>query len=82
MDLNHWYGPFPPESHEHRYSSYISQQTLCTRCGAEGPEAETVMSGDLKGDGTVTSADAVLLARFLVGVIDDLKNAAYSNRIY
>ena len=41
---------------------------FCTECGAEDPDA--LISGDLDGDGTVTSADAVLLARYLVDLTE------------
>ena len=40
----------------------------CSECGAEDPD--TLISGDLDGDGTVTSADAVLLARYLVDLTE------------
>ena len=41
---------------------------LCTECGMDDPNA--LMAGDLDGDGTVTSADAVLLARYLVDLTE------------
>ena len=37
----------------------------CTRCGVKD---EALQSGDLDGDGSVTSADAVMLSRYLVGL--------------
>lgn len=35
VDLNYWYGQFPPtgETHEHSYSSYVSQEPTCTTPG-------------------------------------------------
>ena len=41
---------------------------FCSECGAEDPDA--LLTGDLNGDGAVTSADAVLLARYLVDLAD------------
>lgn len=49
-------------------SGHDYENGTCTRCGAEDPDA--VMTGDLNSDGTVTSADAVLLARYLVGLAE------------
>lgn len=40
---------------------------VCTRCGEADP---TVKKGDLNGDGDITSADAVMLARYLADLID------------
>ena len=40
----------------------------CTECGMDDPNA--LMAGDLDGDGTVASADAVLLARYLVDLTE------------
>ena len=42
--------------------------SLCTECGMDDPNV--LIPGDLDGDGTVTSADAVLLARYLVELTD------------
>lgn len=39
----------------------------CTRCGLED---EKILLGDLDGDGTITSADSVMLSRFLAGIIE------------
>lgn len=41
---------------------------VCSECGAEDPDAVT--TGDLSGDGAVTSADSVMLARYLVGLAE------------
>lgn len=40
----------------------------CTECGSEDPDA--LMPGDLDGDGLVSSADAVMLARYLVDLTE------------
>lgn len=59
----------------HSYKdSYTSAQGhsfkdgFCTECGMDDPNV--LIPGDLDGDGTVTSADAVLLARYLVDLTD------------
>lgn len=41
---------------------------VCTSCGEIDPDA--VIKGDLDGDGEVTAADAVLLARYLADLIE------------
>lgn len=41
---------------------------VCTSCGEADPDA--VIKGDLDGDGEVTAADAVLLARYLADLIE------------
>lgn len=41
---------------------------ICVNCGEHDPDA--VIKGDLDGDGEVTAADAVLLARFLADLIE------------
>ena len=46
----------------HRYVDGV-----CSACGAAEPE--TVTPGDLTGDGAVTSADSVILARYLAGLV-------------
>lgn len=51
-------------------SGHNYENGSCTRCGAADPDAVTVITGDLNGDGTVSSADAVLLARYLVDLTD------------
>ena len=43
VDLNHWYGTFPPKTHEHSYSSYVSQQPTCT---ADGVRTYSCSCGD------------------------------------
>ena len=51
--------------------SVVTGVFIGTHCGgSEDPEAVTVITGDLNGDGTVSSADAVLLARYLVDLTD------------
>ena len=52
--------PLPPLGHHF-------ENGVCTRCGASDA---SVKKGDLNADGTITSADAVLLARYLVGYIE------------
>ena len=47
-------------------TGHIFQNGVCTVCGAFDPSME---KGDINGDGVVTSADAVLLARYLVDLI-------------
>ena len=42
------------------------QNGICTICGAFDPSME---KGDINGDGVVSSADAVLLARYLVDLV-------------
>lgn len=48
--------------------SYIDG--ICTVCGAEEPGTDTAETGDLNADGAVTSADAVLLARYLADLTE------------
>ena len=40
----------------------------CTECGSKDPDE--LMPGDLDGDGLISSADAVMLARYLVDLTD------------
>ena len=49
-------------------SGHSFEDGVCLECGAEDPDA--LIPGDLDGDGTVASADAVLLARYLVDLIE------------
>lgn len=43
VDLNYWYGTFPPAVHEHSYSSYISQEPTCEQ---DGTRIYTCTCGD------------------------------------
>ena len=47
------------------------QNGVCTRCGEADPDyTEPLAFGDLDGDGDVAAADAVLMARYLVDLVD------------
>lgn len=48
--------------------SYVSG--ICTACGAEETATDAAAAGDLNADGAVTSADAVLLARYLADLTE------------
>jgi len=51
----------PPTGHKY-------EDDVCVNCGELDPDA--VIKGDLDGDGEVTAADAVLLARYLADLIE------------
>ena len=43
VDVNHWYGPFPGQSHEHSYVSAVTREPGCTE---EGIRTYTCSCGD------------------------------------
>ena len=47
-------------------TGHTFQNGVCTVCGAVDPNME---KGDINGDGVISSADAVLLARYLVDLV-------------
>lgn len=61
------------QSREVPATGHTFQNGVCAVCGTIDPSME---KGDINGDGVVTSADAVLLARYLVDLVS-LSDAQY-----